>query len=64
VDAAAQTLLALVEQQLPTRPTPRDEWHAYAAASVCRMSEAARSRRFPARIRAAGELWPGNPAWR
>lgn len=44
VDAAAQTLLALVEEQLPTQfPPGGDEWHGYAAAFVCRMSELVRS---------------------
>jgi hypothetical protein len=44
VDAAAQSLLRLVEEQLPTQfPPGEDEWHAYAAAFVCRMSELVRS---------------------
>lgn len=44
VDAAAQSLLALVEEQLPTQFHPgEDEWHVYAAAFVCRMSELVRS---------------------
>lgn len=44
VDAAAQSLLALVEEQLLTQfPPGEDEWHVYAAAFVCRMSELVRS---------------------
>ena len=44
VDTAAQTLLALVEEQLPSQFAPgADEWHGYAAAFVCRMSELVRS---------------------
>lgn len=44
VDAAARTLLSLTEEQFPAQsPSGDDEWHAYAAAFVCRMSELVRS---------------------
>jgi hypothetical protein len=44
VKTAAQALLGLVEEQLPTSfGAGEDEWHGYAAAFVCRMSELVRS---------------------
>jgi hypothetical protein len=44
VGPAAQSLLGLVEDQLPTQfQADEDEWHCYAAAFVCRMSELVRS---------------------